>query len=320
MDWLKLKQGFQKFFDILPIVLGVAMGIVLIAQGAHNLLNMQSTDTYPAIICLACTIMFVGGLLSIVFSAKKDLIRCIGFYALSLGLSRILIRYHGMADASTMSLALGWIFIIVSANLCYTGAWFTLGNVIRRTSMLLTSTLLTVVNLIIVIFGHALESALEIQILTNDPSYYMINFIMYLVLILLLDSEQIRYGTSQGKHVRHMDRIRSSYVLDKDSIVNRDVARCLLERDGPLWEHVGDGFVESEMTFKISGRTTDSCILAQIWGDTGRLYLTIMSQDGSIINANRLPIDVITEKNGRLHFYGTTGAYFSLAIEKEVLA
>lgn len=135
MDWSKLKHRAQQFYDRLPIALGFLMSLILIVQGIYGAIKMDENGEYALVEMLSCITMFVGGSLVLLFCVKKDLIRCIGTYALSLGLSRILLRYGFIDWGNPLTVILGILIIIIPANLCYTGISFTLGNVIRRTSM-----------------------------------------------------------------------------------------------------------------------------------------------------------------------------------------
>ena len=316
MDSQKLKDMMDVVYDKFPMVLGFVMGLVLIAQGVFEIITYTKSETMTYLDLIAFIIMIVGGSLTLIL-CRKSQIRCIGFYALSLGSSRLLIRISSLDFENPVSLIITLVFIGMAANLCYTGVSFTRGNVIRRSSMIITSSLLAFFNLILFSFGPTIQNYLDIKFLTYDQEVYMVNFLMYLVLLLLLDSVQIRSGSQDVQHAVCMDEIRGSYRYEKMATINRQDASCLLTRSGDRWRSIDDGFVKSEMVFEITGLSFNTSVIAQVWEGSDDLHLTIFPGSGSVVTANRLKVESMKESEGKLHFYGRTGADFSLIIKEE---
>ena len=319
MDWKDVRKGLLQVYDMAPTILGIAMGLILIVRGGWGLVHLFYFNDITMIEGVAFTIMLLAGILVTVMR-RIDLIRTIGLYALTLGLTRVMLRYVQLsADPSLYSILIYLPMLILAFNLMYTGSSFMRGLVIRRMSMMITTFLLTAVNLVIIMLALTFE--IDIEALTgSDYLSRFIEIVMYLILIVLLDSEQIRYGTADGKHIRLLSRIRSSYRIEKDSHITPVTAECLIKRDGPMWKEVNDGTVEKEMSFKVYGRTMDAVIIAQIWKGHDQLYLSVVQAEGTIVYANRMKIDVIEGDEKTIHFYGRDGSDFEFGIESGVAA
>ena len=311
MNWEGLAEKMRRLFDLAPTVVSLSLGIVLVAQGIYNTFLGLKDGAVP-LYFVACTIMAVGGAL-ILLLYKKDLVRLTGIYAITLGSSRIITRYLALtSDSGTVVIVASAALMLLAANLIFTGISFTRGNVIRRTSMIITAGLLAATNMIVLTVLSLLGFFEE------DPSGilgYLLNFFMYMILVGMLDMEVVRMNTSDGKHATHLDRIRCSYTLDSDSTISPEVSEQLLSRSGPMWREVNDGIVQSEMVFGIKGRFLNSTVTAQIWKGKEQMYLTVTQKNGSVIYANRIKVDEIVRSEDRLCFYGRDGARFYLVIQ-----
>ena len=311
MNWEGLAEKMRRLFDLAPTIVSLSLGIVLVAQGIYNAFLGLKDGAVP-LYFVACAIMAVGGAL-ILLLYKKDLVRLTGIYAITLGSSRIITRYLALtSDSGTVVIVASAALMLLAANLIFTGISFTRGNVIRRTSMIITAGLLAATNMIVLTVLSLLGFFEE------DPSGilgYLLNFFMYMILVGMLDMEVVRMNTSDGKHATHLDRIRCSYTLDSDSTISPEVSEQLLSRSGPMWREVNDGIVQSEMVFGIKGRFLNSTVTAQIWKGKEQMYLTVTQKNGSVIYANRIKVDEIVRSEDRLCFYGRDGARFYLVIQ-----
>lgn len=303
-----------KAFKILPYALGIAMGILLLTYGGYLLYKDVYVSIEPSsLIVIAHIIMTISGLF-IIIVGRRDLIRCIGLYAVSLGLSRFALRLDILDFDDMVPAAINCVMILLAINLMYTGASFCMGRVIRRLSMSITSIILAMIDLLMLVTDGS-QSVLPFTPYI-DTNTRFVECIMYLVLLILLDTEFIRYGTSEGRIVTHLTRIRENYRMDDDAHINPIVAENLLNRDGNLWIRNNDGPVEREMTFTITGNTMEANVTAQIWKGHDGIYLTISSNPGSIIHANRIKVDVVRREGNVLHMYGKDGTDFIVGLSK----
>ena len=315
-DWQDVKERLLYIYSLGPSILGFIMGAMLVVRGCWGVYQYIYYPEISLVVGLAYIVMLVAGIFTICIG-REDLVRTIGLYALTLGLTRALIRYDQlMQDYSLTNLLIRLPMMLLALNLMYTGVSFMGGRVIRRMSMMATTLIMAGVNMTLIMF--VMLSGEEIGIQVDLPMLF-IEAVMYMALIALLDSDQIRYGTSDGKHIRHLDRIRASYRIDKDSHISTAAADCLLKREGSLWKNIDDDVVKKEMTFTVSGRSIDSTIIAQIWKGHEQMYLSVVQKEGTIVYANRMKIDAIESDGKTISFYGKDGSDFRFLIEDEVM-
>jgi len=310
MDRRALSRKAIHVYDVIPYYLGLAMGALLVVMGAVGVYNSMTEETKSVIVILSWILMLSCGT-AILTLFRNNLVVTIGLYAVSLGLTRVAWRLTAMDMGSTISILINIIPLILAINLVYTGSSFTLGRVIRRTFMIATAVILAIVDLVMLLAPGFIPQS-------RDPTSITLECIMYFLLIIILDSEQIRYGTSIGTHVRHLDRIRMSHIIDKGSFITPEVANNLMFRTGYLWRYVGDPVVEKEMMFVIVGDNSDAFVTAQLWWGNSPMYLTIQSEPGSTVRANRLAIDTVIREDNMLHFYGRNGADFVLEVKEGI--
>ena len=316
VDRQEVKEKLLYIYSMGPAILGFIMGIMLIIRGSWGLYHFFALGDVSWVLGLAYGIMLAAGLFTIAIG-KDDLVRTIGLYALTLGLTRTLMRYDQiMDDYSILNLLIRLPMMIVALNLMYTGVSFMGGRVIRRMSMMVTTFILIGVNMMLIMIVMMYDEDIGIEV---DVPMLFIEAVMYMALIVLLDSEQIRYGSSDGKHIRHLDRIRASYRIDRDSHISSETADCLIKRDGSLWRIIDDDVVEKEMSFTVSGRSIDSTIIAQIWKGHDQMYLSVVQKEGTIVYANRMKIDIVESDGKTICFYGKDGSDFRFKIEDELI-
>jgi len=320
MDWQRVRSELLCIYGVFPTFIAMVMGVLLTIRGIWEIYKYFSYGDMTGIALISHVVMLIAGIFIIIYG-KKDMIRTIGLYALTLGFTRLLLRYEmiqsgTLGPVTTLMVA---VMMALALNLMYTGISFARGLVIRRTSMILTTGAMTAFNLILIVFAQYLEEIPEAAPLLAEMTTKMIEVLMYLVLIVMLDAEEIRYGTSDGKHIRHLDRIRANYRIDKDAYISPEAADCLMNKAGPLWKEVNDGTVEKEMSFKVTGRSMGAVIIAQIWSGKEPLYLTVIPKDGTIVYANRMKIDIVERTDDAIHFYGRDGQDFHFGIEEEEL-
>ncbi len=311
-----VRKGLERFYDLSPMLIGIVMGILMVAHGLYTLFITHEADA-RTLTFYTNVIMFVLGLL-IVIIVRKDMVRTIGLYALALGSSRLLIRIENFDTDGTVALVVNVLLILLALNLIITGISFSLGRVIRRMSMLITTSALLIINLIFT-FVSSFWILLSDETNPIDAGKILIECLMYMALLIMLDSKQIRMGTSDGRHVKHLDNIRRSYRMDEDIHITPEVAHALFTRSGDMWKRVDDGFVEKELVFEAGGRSIDSYVLVQKWVGTDDLRFTVSSGPDSILFANRFEVNQIYIDGEFIQIFGKNGTDFKYKIEKEGL-
>ena len=135
MDWQSLKNKLEYLYEKFPVYLGVAMGFLLISLSTVNIYNLFTNEAYTFLNMTSWIFMLACGIFIIVIG-WRNLVRTIGLYALSLGFTRLIMRYEQMDFSDLASTLILLIPFLLAANLMYTGSSFSLGRVIRRTSMM----------------------------------------------------------------------------------------------------------------------------------------------------------------------------------------
>lgn len=318
-DTEDVSHAFRRFFEIAPYILGLAMGVLLVLRGGYGIRDLILDGSNNKYLYFAHTIAVVGGLGCIVLT-RYSLVRLIGVYAISAGISRIIIRFVDVVTGvDLMMFLLSAAMFVVSANLVIKGVSFVRGNVVQRRNLIIASSLLAAGNLLIVLVLYDAGGLFDIPGTEEEMWQYFINFLTYVVLLIMLDTETIRYNSPSGRNARQLDRIRSMYSFEPYASIEPEAAYALLNRSGRMWRTVDDSVVESEMTFTITESALKAKAVAQIWKGEDPIYITVSYEGGSVILANRMRADIVTMSGNRLRIVGKDGSRIEFLIRREVI-
>ena len=305
------RQRLRRIMRRVPTIMCMAMGILMIVYGLLRMLLIDGFDTSDAKFATNM-IMIVGGVFLMIYW-RRSLIRAIGVYAVSIGLSRIAIFLDQAQNGNILSVIPCYVLILIALVLVLTGISFIFGKVARRKVMMFTAVLMLALNLVYVT-AIILAAGGWIDF---GPVFYVNNLVgsaMYIVLFYLLDSEEVRYGTFNGRHVRYMDRVRNANRLDYVTWIPKDAADALLDTSNSLWKPLSGGPADCEFAFLVGGKTITAHVIAQIWTDDPRIHFTVHSSPGSILTANRFAADVIAREDEYLRIIGKDGTDIRLKI------
>ena len=315
IDWETTMSKTEKAFDIIAIAVGLILGIAMIGQAAYKLYN--GVDGTAAFFYLAHIVMILGGI-SVVILSPISRLRMIGAYTLTLGISRFFMRCNDISATDDPRLIfVELLFMALAFNMVRIGTYYARGKVVSQLSMTITASILLSTDILIIVIDQYAEELLSFMPFGVDSNFYILNALMYAALIGLLDTKIVRENTEMFKHAQVLDRMRSSYAIEKESYITEDAARCLLDRSGPLWKEINDNTVQSEMAFIITQDEYESAVTVQIWKGKDPLYVTVVNESDSIFNANRFRIDELRESDGILYGYGKDGTRFKVIIKKE---
>lgn len=314
MDWENTRARTKIAFDILSLLVGAILGLVMIGQGVQRICMGFDGDG-RILYYIGYSIMILGGS-SVVVLSFKDRVRMTGAYALTLGLSRLCLRCGDICSTTQIYIiVVELLFVVLALNLSRIGFHFARGNVVSRTSLILTASILASTDLFLIIAQEYIEQYSITLPFEIDPYYYILNFLMYVALVALLDTRVIRENTIMARYTLVLDRIRAAHSLEEGSYIYDDVARDLMERSGPSWRRIDDGMVQSEMVFDIFTGELRSTAVVQIWKGKEPLFMTVMHEGDSIFNANRFRVDRFTESDGVLYGLGKDGTRFRILIK-----
>ena len=313
MDWEKTRARTKIAFDILSLLVGAILGLAMIGQGLQRI-SMGFDGDASVLYYLGYSIMILGGA-SVVVLSFKDRVRMTGAYALTLGLSRLCLRCGDICSTTEVYVIIfELVFVALALNLARIGFHFARGNVVSRTSLIMTASIMASTDLFLIVAEDYVEQFSAYLPFEIDPYYFMLNFLMYVALVALLDTKVIRDNTVMARYTQVLDRIRAAHSLEEGSYIYDDVARDLLDRSGPSWRRIDDGFVQSEIVFDIFTGDLRSTAVVQIWKGKEPLFMAVMHEGDSIFNANRFRVDRFTESDGVLYGLGKDGTKFSVLI------
>ena len=314
MNAESVSSAARRFFGISPYILGAVMGLLLIGRGAFGINDLVQDGITDKFLYLAHLISIAGGVGCLIL-VRYSLVRLIGVYAVSAGTSRVIIRFVELVQEENLFLFLLSVgMFVVSLNLVIKGISFVRGNVIRRRDMIISSSLLAVGYLLLILTIYNTGEALDIPGTEDDLEQYLLNCLTYAVLLIMLDTEPIRYNSPAGRHARHLDRIRGMYSFEPYARITPGTAECLVSRTGDMWREVDDCVVASEMEFTVTESVLTPKAVAQIWKDDGTMYITVSHEGGSMVLANTFRADIVTVSGDRLRIVGKDGTRIELLI------
>lgn len=275
------------------------LAIILILSSAYEIYMVYMADyedewgfldeTYSAVIKIIMAEF-------ILFDPKKNVLRAVGFYAMSIGLSRIINSLSVLSQQSTFSLITGLILLTMGINLIYSSYNYLKDTTRGRNGMLFSACVLSAMQVItLLVYYQGYRTASSVPVDEIIPSVIML--VLYIVLLLILDTEEIRYSTLLEKTSTRVESVTSTNMLLKGYVIDRVdalVIRHALD-DRSSWNPVSDGGpVEAEKRIRISDGRIKSNMILQKWCGSDKIYVTMVNDDsGTIMLGNRFSLTQI---------------------------
>ena len=270
--------------------------------------------------------------LFIIFDPKRNLMRSVGFYALSLGLARIVSTLPMLGSESDLFFIVALVMLGMGINLVVSGYSY-LQDVSRgRFGMTFGSAALAIIMALSLIMMITTPDDDEYGLNAGYMLVYSVYLIQYLLILLIMDSDEFRFSSWQEKSVRKLDNIRLSYSLTPGTQISREDARIMKHMfdDRASWTPVDDGGpVECEKRIRLVDEKVSTVMIMQKWKGSDKIHITIStSNDGTILQANRFYVtevsadDADDEKfmNLRIYSDGAMISNFSVIAPMEVAA
>lgn len=282
-----------------------AMAVCMMVYSVANIYMQLNYNLYGGdFIAIAYGITLIVSVIAL-FTRKVDVFRLVGIFALMLAFQRFYAKLVVFSwDDSDFTIVVNLIFMGMAVNMMITGVSFLIGKVIRRTSMMVSSTIMAVYEFFL------LEYFMIPYGITEPWIYYaaMLCLIgMYLCIIGLMDVDSIRYSTKIAKYSKSLESFRNEHQYDRGSAISHEAARALVDSRSPLWKPGKGGPVEAELHFVIEGYSTNANVTVQKWYNDDRLFFTIHDQPGSILFANRFAVDTIQMLDNKVRLVGKDG-------------
>ena len=302
------------------------LAMVLIVSSSYHIFAVffsespNETDylkgVYPAIIGIIMAEF-------ILFDPKRNVLRSVGFYAISIALARIIGSIITLSEPSLFALIIGGTFLINGVNLLYTGTEYLKGTSRGRAGMMASAAILAIVQVFTILLYYqtdALDSSYDDA---YDLLPSVITLIQYVVLLLILDTGELRYGSVKEQANTKIESIRKTDALTAECVLKRNDAEMLkgMFADRSSWTAVDDGGpVESEIRIRLIEARVSSCMILQKWRGHDTVYATVTSNvNGSVILANRFCITGVYADQDLAHvcLLNDGGIAARFAVEKE---
>lgn len=308
----------------------IAMMLIVYAIVSAYIRILNYSEGYYNNIGICFTIGIVlqiafGTMILIDFS--NNFSRGIGLFAMSMAINRFTSNLPYLAEPRGLQFVYALIMIAIAVNMLYTGYSFARGRTRSRIGLMCSSLLMLSLTMG-KIYYHADSYDVPGELIFTTYPDQCIACIMYIILFVMVSSEQVRDNMPTHVYLRTLGSIRCIKASEPSSYIMRCDARTLLNAfiDRKDWSDVGDGGpVECEFKCTLYNYLGDeSMIMVQKWVDHDSLYITITgSKDGSILNAYRTSIDDISadgpiETCDTLFMYGGQGSEYRLRVRDEV--
>ncbi len=287
---VKLKSKLVYFLSFVLIVSGIIDFIIILHS--RNLEGMG-----PMVGSLIASMKMIMGF-CILFDPRKNLLRAVGFYAFALGFNRLLVSFPYLTNSNQIYFVVGIVFVGMSCNLMYSGINYLNETSRSRTGMVTTTSLMALLQIALLAFMYKTE----VQAPWEKVAPYVVSLFQYITLLIIMDTEELRFGSSLEKSNTRIESVRVIHSLERDLKINESDAMTLLRMmdDRSDWEPVEDGGpVECEKRLRIVDKRIPSVMIMQKWRDSEKIHVTMINNDvGSIIAANRFSVtDVVPEND-----------------------
>lgn len=229
----------------------------------------------------------------ILFDPQKSIVRAVGFYAISIGISRVIFSINILATQSMFALALGSTFLFMGANLLYSGYRYLKDTSRGLTMMIISTGCLALLQAILLLMNFQQYMLLN-EIVYAELMPSVISFFEYLVLLLILDTEELRYSTLLQQVNTKVESICVTNTARKPLILKRDDALVLKHMfdDRSSWTALNDsGPAESEKKLVLVRGRIESVMILQKWSGHDNIFITMANTEGgTVMLANRFSV------------------------------
>ena len=288
-------EGISRLKKIAPFI----MAMVLFLGGFLDLRNALLTESVDSahfkIYVLSSTIRMSFAIVMFL-DPNKTVPRTIAFYAFALGMGRLISYFPNLFEQDNAAFIIGIIMVIMGGNLSYSGFRYMSGNTRGRTGMSVNATLQISIIIFLEMVPYIINSIAGVPIEMDAGSDVIrdaVSVIQYALLLLMLDTAEVKYGTPLEKMNSRLDSVRMSYTLDSGLRLDRQQAIILKHMfdDRVTWTVLSDeGPAECEKVITLKDRNSYMYMTLQKWKNSHVIYVTVAGSNTTVINANRFHI------------------------------
>lgn len=314
----RLYNGFHSMVDHAIVYANFILAFLMVAIAvAFAIRSMNGLVPFKVTLLIANISLFVCGLL-ILLDRDRSLPTSVGLVAIGLGLYRVftaasLFVYHSYFNIIWL------VMVILGLNTMLSGRAYLKGKTRARVTMILAMSLLTLINILFIVYMYV-ESKDVGAILENYPHFVLLT-VMYVIFIIILDSEKLRSRDWMEVHERTMAGICRTYHIDSDAEIECADAQALVRgiRDRCGWDSVADGGpVLHEHHSLIKNHRGISYLIAQEWAGADVIYVTMADCDsGTILQSSRFQVSEAELDDGSLRLISPDGSMVQIAVVEE---
>jgi hypothetical protein len=321
-------EGVQAAIVAIKRKIPFILAAILLISGVFEAVNFLVFGGESASIgdlCAAVVKILIG--LFIIFDPKRSLLRSVGFYAISLGLSRVIDSVILLGEPSDVMFIAAIVMIALGVNLFVSGYNYLHDTSRGRFGMTMGSAALDLMMILMIVITFTSGDGSDEEF--RNMIVYSISVVQYTLILIIMDSDEFRFSSLREKSVKKLDEVRLTYTLTPGMHVSRDDALVLKHMfdDRSSWSAVEDGGpVECERKLWIFEEKVASVMILQKWKGSDRIYVTMAADDkGTILQANRFWItDVVADDPDdgtfmNVRLYADGAMLSNISVEKEAV-
>ncbi len=296
------------------------LAVLMVLIGLNYFYSLATEDAQFRIsYVIAHSVLVVCGAV-IIADKKRSLPRSVGMYAIGMGLYRafsVMENFRPYSDVNLLYLAI----IAVGLNLAFSGRSYLMGESKARIGMMRGAIAMLLIYVVSLIYLFATHDH-DLSFLWDHYRRFIIMSLMYIVYIMILDSEKLRRLDWLESHNRVLGGISRTYHLSADAAIEEcDAARLAAGMSSEEeWSEVRDGGpARAETAVRIWNGSGATYLIAQKWNGSDSIFLTMSDhEEGTIIQATRLVLDGIEVCGDRLKMAVSDGTVVSIRIVEEL--
>jgi|GEM_PF-6661774 len=278
------------------------LAFILILTSAYDIYKVYEAayvDTWGLLDDIYSAVIKIIMAEFILFDPKKNVWRAIGFYAMSIGLTRLISSYSMISSIDPTSLAFGLITLLMGVNILISGYRYMNDTTRGRVGMMASTWMLLTLQLVILVMYFQTWKLMG-SIEMSNIAQSVILMIQYITLIIIMDTDEIRYNTITEKVSTRLQSAMMASNVERKFELDRKNAYVLKHMfdDKSSWNQItNDGPIESEKRLTIKDGRVQTNMILQKWKDSENIHVTMVNDgSGTIVAATRFSVsDIICD-------------------------
>lgn len=279
----------------LPKILAILMLVFVVTDLEYTLSNydmsipamMEATNNMP--LQFYSDIIVLGFAIVILAYKRISNSKAISLYLLSLSLSRMMTYSANLFSLSDFEFMTGILMCTLSLNMFITGVFFFRGISRNRRSVMASSVIIAMFYVLSI--SYNLHNSPDPLFTVLDNMSYIVQFVLYLVLLATLDTYDVFINSNEGRVDNSIRELNGRTGATERTVLSEEEARVIYNGFGNMdgWTRVDDGTpVEYQYSVIISMGDSNSEMLLQKWRGSEKIHFTIANSfTGSVIYASR---------------------------------